>query len=764
MSQTVITQAFEELKAQEAANGGVVTLDEFVFASVPNLNITDPIDRAEGLPPAAQIVHRQSVSKTGMVNSNAVVYSAVLGADVGDFEFNWVGLLNKASGVVAMIVHAPSQKKIRTQSGQQGNVLTRSFLMEYNGASEQTQIITPADTWQIDFTARLNGVDERTRQENIDAYGTASFFRDGFLVSGENGNYLVKKGIAYIKGLRAELQFDQALAVATRPSKIWVDVCWRGTLTSVWKPVTKLTVAETLADYAEGDEQHYVFAVAEIQADGTVIDLRQASVMAQMAAASAEPDTVHFFDEDAKLRSSAISGFGREMLAIPDAPGALFMLGLSDPAYGDSLLRIKPRFANSVARTQADLNSEWVSIKEWGVTPDGKTDWLPRIQAACNDLQAAFLIDGIRRTLVFPEGSYRTSGAIVVHANMGITCIGRVIFQNVGTDKSFTAVELQGGAKKSVLGVIDGYGKGILIRGSTHNVDFQTISNCTDGVIIRADANWTVTSSLDNVVRGIQIGKCTNGIIFEQNADGLVQQGNDVRVNFVSESQNTLVFRNFDGVAHTKQSNWDSNYVELIASDPLSIADAAMARNLTGFGVPNLTYSVLSWCGGWVPEAGTICLVRGPFSVSRFVFNLAQRIGLNELVDVAGRGSLGSCDVSFCRNANLGSATAFYQTVAPGASFNGGVALNIDKFRLRMTVPDLAAGQTFGSSFWHVLAQVSGTSRVRLEQYSDFARGKFLIEVRDSGTERQGMVRIWITNISTSTVTGGDIDMIISAN
>ncbi|VFS69128.1 Uncharacterised protein [Raoultella terrigena] len=29
MSQTVITSAFEQLKAQEAANGGVVILDEF---------------------------------------------------------------------------------------------------------------------------------------------------------------------------------------------------------------------------------------------------------------------------------------------------------------------------------------------------------------------------------------------------------------------------------------------------------------------------------------------------------------------------------------------------------------------------------------------------------------------------------------------------------------------------------------------------------------------------------------------------------------
>ncbi len=48
-----------------------------------------------------------------------------------------------------MIVHAPMQKKIKTATGQQGNVLTRSFLMEYNGASEQTQIITPADTGRL---------------------------------------------------------------------------------------------------------------------------------------------------------------------------------------------------------------------------------------------------------------------------------------------------------------------------------------------------------------------------------------------------------------------------------------------------------------------------------------------------------------------------------------------------------------------------------------------------------------------------------------
>lgn len=179
MSQTAITLAFENWKAQQGATGEPVLLDEFVFASVPDLNPDTPVDRNEALPPAAQIVHRQSVTRTGVVDENGVVYSVVLGADVGDFSFNWIGLLNKASGTLAMIVHAPSQQKLKTKEGQQGNVLTRSFLMEYNGAQTETGINTPAETWQIDFTARLAGMDERQRLENMDIYGAAAFLVTG---------------------------------------------------------------------------------------------------------------------------------------------------------------------------------------------------------------------------------------------------------------------------------------------------------------------------------------------------------------------------------------------------------------------------------------------------------------------------------------------------------------------------------------------------------------------------------------------------------
>ncbi len=274
MSQTAITKAFEQLKAEQAANGSVLVIDEFVFANIPGLDINEPINRDESWPANNQIVHRQDVSKTGMVNDNAVVYSVTLGADVGDFEFNWIGLASKTAGVVCMIVHAPLQKKIKNASGQQGNVLSRSFMMEYDGAAEQTQILTPVDTWQIDFTSRLNGTDERTRTENIDVWGQAAFIGDGLLVSKTGNQYNVSKGVGYIAGLRAELLASQSVTVTSKPMKIYADVSWEGTLTSEWKTICKITAAASLNDYFDGNQKHYVFALAEVLADGSVKDLR----------------------------------------------------------------------------------------------------------------------------------------------------------------------------------------------------------------------------------------------------------------------------------------------------------------------------------------------------------------------------------------------------------------------------------------------------------------------------------------------------------
>ncbi|AYY81491.1 phage tail-collar fiber domain-containing protein [Proteus vulgaris] len=275
MSQSAITLAFERWKASATEAQQPVILDEFVLANVPNLDPSKPIDRNEGLPDAKYIMHRQAVNKTGVVNQNAVAYSVTIGAEIGDFDFNWIGLLNKQSGTVAMIVHAPTQRKIKTQAGQQGNVLTRSFLLEYLGASKETAITTPAEMWQIDFTARLTGMDEMQRLINRDKYGVASFFNNGFLVAKAGNQFYVTRGLGYIEGLRAELAENKNITVTNQATKVWVDVSYQGNITSDWDVHISISVKPDFKHYTDNAGfPHFVFAVASISATGVITDLR----------------------------------------------------------------------------------------------------------------------------------------------------------------------------------------------------------------------------------------------------------------------------------------------------------------------------------------------------------------------------------------------------------------------------------------------------------------------------------------------------------
>lgn len=325
MSQTVITAAFEQWKAQEAAGGKPVVLDGFVLANVPGLDPDKPISDTEGMPPTAQIVYRQDVDKVGVVNNNAVVYSITMGSNVGTFDFNWIGLVNKASGTVAMIVHAPMQRKLKTEDGQQGNAINRSFLMEYDGAATETQINTPAQTWQIDFTARLAGMDEELRLANVDIYGAGAFFGDGYLVTKTGTQYAVSVGSGYVGGIRTTLGSVQNITVTTKPAKVWLDVTWQGTLTGQWHAITTISVSATeLKDHTDANGfEHYVFAVASIDSSGAITDLRPKGSLANQLA------------EDSVLTVNNIKADGKRNVTVP-----MYGLGLGPVAKTDAYSNI----------------------------------------------------------------------------------------------------------------------------------------------------------------------------------------------------------------------------------------------------------------------------------------------------------------------------------------------------------------------------------------------------------------------------------------
>ncbi|AJJ03010.1 phage tail fiber repeat family protein [Yersinia pseudotuberculosis] len=268
---TVITRAFEHWQAGQVLNNLPARPDTIIFAHVPGLDPAADINPDEGIPADGQIVHRDVVAQYGMINDSAVAYSVVLDTRQGDFTFNWIGLVDAASNTLCMIVHTPAQQKIATTNGVQGNNITRTFLMEFAGAAEASQITVSAQTWQIDFSARLRGIDEVCRLANLDYYGHAAFFGDGFSVSKDGDKYRVKAGLAYVGGIRALLA-DDALLEAATGNVVYADVSYQGSVLSEFAPIIHLGVKDSAGDFDDYTDAngfaHYITPLALITASG----------------------------------------------------------------------------------------------------------------------------------------------------------------------------------------------------------------------------------------------------------------------------------------------------------------------------------------------------------------------------------------------------------------------------------------------------------------------------------------------------------------
>ncbi|WP_265466492.1 phage tail protein [Aeromonas salmonicida] len=293
MSQ-VITNAFEQYWQSCLAAEQPVVLDEFILADIPNLDITSPIDPETGLPPESQIVHRQNVDQRGRINNNAVAYTIVMDTTVGDFSFNAMYLRNKANGVIGMIVYKGRETKLKTDqtTGQTGNSLVKSMLMGYDQAAEATLTHVDAGTWQIDYAARLRGMDEDIRQLQADLYGHHTFVGDGFKVVEQDGAYQVTKGVAIVGGLRVELKAPKVIHPGTKPIGVWVDVHRAGSLLSEHQNhFTIITSVADLADHVDSNGyQHYVAKLGTILADSTIEDGR-GSAGGGSGGAGSIPDT-----------------------------------------------------------------------------------------------------------------------------------------------------------------------------------------------------------------------------------------------------------------------------------------------------------------------------------------------------------------------------------------------------------------------------------------------------------------------------------------
>ncbi|NNA09218.1 phage tail protein [Pseudomonas lundensis] len=265
-----ITLAGESLIAQKQAANAGLKVSRFIFANVPGLNPNAPVDRAAPKPAVGQIayVHDIAVEHAGYVNPNQVVYSAQIGSDVGDWDFNWIGL-ETSEGVLFAVAYVPVQQKRRNVPPLQiGNNLTRNFLVAFDGALDLTEITIDASTWQHDFTARLAGIDERERLSNRDVYGRACFFGGSLQLEKVGGAYQLKPGTAYIEGIRLVQSAVLPVVPPALPAKAWLDVVLQRELSDV-VAIWAVVFGAEKADYTDAlGVKHYCVAIADLTAAG----------------------------------------------------------------------------------------------------------------------------------------------------------------------------------------------------------------------------------------------------------------------------------------------------------------------------------------------------------------------------------------------------------------------------------------------------------------------------------------------------------------
>jgi hypothetical protein len=136
-----------------------LVIDRMILALIPGLDPTEPVNRNQQMPAQEHIVHTHIIDDDhkGYVNPDQVVYSMILGSDVGDFSFNWIGIIEAVTNTVITVTTTPETPKRKTNlaNNTTGNCITRNVMLAFQDAQALTGISIAADSWQFDFSAEL---------------------------------------------------------------------------------------------------------------------------------------------------------------------------------------------------------------------------------------------------------------------------------------------------------------------------------------------------------------------------------------------------------------------------------------------------------------------------------------------------------------------------------------------------------------------------------------------------------------------------------
>lgn len=150
MSQLQITNAGLNYRNAVFAGDEVQNITHFVFANINGQDETAPIDPNTVIP--ANIVHTEPVKAVSRIDGNAIVMSAVMGYDVGDFDYNWYGAVATNSNneqILIAVVTTAQQSKTKTSADVYGNYSAKSIVWRSQNIADQLNITLSALPWQV---------------------------------------------------------------------------------------------------------------------------------------------------------------------------------------------------------------------------------------------------------------------------------------------------------------------------------------------------------------------------------------------------------------------------------------------------------------------------------------------------------------------------------------------------------------------------------------------------------------------------------------
>jgi len=151
-----LTTIGQSLISAAVGSGPKLDITKFVFANIPGLDHTAPEPADEPMPAPENVVFERAPTKAGIIDENRVTYSQMMLTDIGDFEFNWIGLVQGDD--LVMFAYVPLTQKVKTQGATSGNTLTRNLVIEHLSIANATPVVVSAESWMYDYSAELDAL------------------------------------------------------------------------------------------------------------------------------------------------------------------------------------------------------------------------------------------------------------------------------------------------------------------------------------------------------------------------------------------------------------------------------------------------------------------------------------------------------------------------------------------------------------------------------------------------------------------------------